>query len=300
MVDYIEKENIRLYCGVGEQQWNHHPVRPGPYACVSPVHGKKEGKRRESRVFIPEGVRVIQDSGAFSDGPNTRLTYEEALQRQIKHAQKYRYADKVSHVASYDLLIDERWNKDAAEIAVEETIGAAIWLNSHRNLIPYTKNLILSAQGVTPQQYLFCTKEIVPYIKEGDIFGLGGWCITGKMRRKMMPILSETMQTIMPILSEYGIKQVHVWGVIYAGALAQILYWTDKYNIQLSTDSVGPTIYPAFGKWGYADWVDKNYTRPDTSIRGMERARHVKAVREWLNTFDYKKYLDDRYKVFCS
>src|SRR5262245_25837518 len=59
-------EDIRLYCGVGgEQFYNHHPVYTGPYACVSPVFGST--KKQVNRVRIPPGVQVFQDSGAFTD-----------------------------------------------------------------------------------------------------------------------------------------------------------------------------------------------------------------------------------------
>lgn len=73
------EEAIRLYCGVSEQQWNRHPVNPGHYACVSPVYGRTARTKAMSRVSIPDGVRVIQDSGAFSD--KEHLCYEAALER---------------------------------------------------------------------------------------------------------------------------------------------------------------------------------------------------------------------------
>lgn len=296
---------IDLYCGIGEERWNHHSVAPGKYACVSPVMGNSIENRKVNRVFIPEGTQVIQDSGAFSDGPENRLPVEVALARQIMHAHRWKYADKITHVASYDLLIDERWEngkrfkerwqEDLAEIAVEETILNAKWLSEHRNSLPNSPSLVLSAQGVSPDQYTYCATQVVKYIQEGDIFGFGGWCITGKMRRCMMPVLAETLRKVMPILQEHHIKRVHVWGVILAEALAEFGYWCQQFDIHLSTDSVGPSIYPALGKWGYADWIDKTYKRPDPPIRGLERARHVKATAEWLSNFDVYKYLNPTY-----
>src|SRR5258708_3489297 len=90
-----QEEAIRFYCGVSEQVWNHHPVAPGAYACISPVSGRHEDtpeSRRVNYVRIPPGTAVIQDSGAFSDGPRQRLSVEEALERQIAHAERFGYA----------------------------------------------------------------------------------------------------------------------------------------------------------------------------------------------------------------
>jgi hypothetical protein len=61
-----EKHMILLYCGVNEQQWNHHPVVPGKLACVAPVYGKTVQGKKCNRVKVPLDTEVIQDSGAFS------------------------------------------------------------------------------------------------------------------------------------------------------------------------------------------------------------------------------------------
>ncbi len=66
-----EKESrmIALYCGINERRWNHHLVACGPLACVAPMYGKTLRTKMVNRVCVPPGVVVIQDSGAFSDGP---------------------------------------------------------------------------------------------------------------------------------------------------------------------------------------------------------------------------------------
>lgn len=308
MEPYTSTLPITLYCGVAEVKWNDQPVTPGDYTCIAPVYGKTEHTQKESRIVIPVTTKVIQDSGAFSDGPNLRLPVETALARQIIHAHKYRYSHQITHVASYDLLIDERWlngerfkkrwDVSSAESAVDETISNAKWIASNRHILPTRPNLILTAQGVTPQQYLYCTQNIVPYLEENDIFGLGGWCITGKRKNTMMPVLAETMQLIFPYLTQQGVTKVHVWGVLLAEALAQIGYWCKKYNIHFSTDSVGPSIRPAFGHWGYADWYDSNYTRKPSAKRGLDRIKHVELTRQWLNTFTVEKYLNQKYAQY--
>lgn len=288
---------IRLYCGITEKKWNHHPVSPGRYGCVSPVMGSKLKNIQESRVYVPEGTEVIQDSGAFCDGIDNRVSYEDALLRQKNHAKKYEYENKISHIASYDLLIDEKWDKDGirrkerwseaeAEYAVQETINAAKFLSENRN----GKGLILSAQGVTLEQYMNCAEEIAPIMNDEDIFGLGGWCVLGSRKNSLRPQFREIMINLLPFLSKHNVNGIHIWGVIYPFPLGELLWLCDKYNIKLSTDSSGPQKRPIFGVWGYGDWKDKEYEQPTVDIRGSERARHVMKVREWLNNFRETKY----------
>ena len=135
-------ESIRFYCGVNETTWNHHPVEPGPYTCISPVYGRSLRTKMVNRVRIPASTLVLQDSGAFSDGPGQRLSIEAAFDRQVIHAHTYGYAEQVTHRASYDLLIDEkwengrrhkeRWSELDAQDAIAETVRAAAYLASHR------------------------------------------------------------------------------------------------------------------------------------------------------------------------
>jgi hypothetical protein len=286
-----EKLMIQLYCGLNEQQWNHHPVAPGKFACVAPVYGKTVQGKRCNPVKVPSDTLVLQDSGAFSDSFDQRLSLDAALERQIAHAETYGYTTQVTYRASYDLLIDEkwdggtrykaRWTEVDAEHAIEETVRAAIYLAHHR----MSTKLVLSAQGVSAQQYLRCAERIVPLLAPGDVFGLGGWCITGKLPTQMLPVFRETMRLVIPFLGREGVKQVHIWGVCYAKALGELLWLCDEYDIALSTDSAGPSVRPAMGSWGYAEWSDPSYRRPPVEIRGLERARHVGATRQWLETF---------------
>jgi hypothetical protein len=300
---------IRLYCGINETKWNYHPVNPGEFACIAPVYGATSETKKENSVSVQTDTNIIQDSGAFSDSSGNRLCFEGALIRQINHAEKYGYYDKVTHVASYDLLIDEkwiggrrhkcRWSEIEAEDAVKETINAARYLSNNRSVFE-NKGLVLSAQGVSPKQYLYCVEKILPYINpEEDILGLGGWCITGKMPRQMMPTFQNTIIQVIPVCARNGIKWIHIWGVMFAPALGKLLWLCNKHGINLSTDSAGPSWRPAFGLWGYADWADKSYEKVDVTIRGLERARHVKAVREWLDNFENTQYYKEpeKFKV---
>src|SRR6266516_1572428 len=341
---YLDEEAIRFYCGLGEKHYNHHPVVTGPYACVSPVSGS--AIKKVNSVAVPAGVLVLQDSGAWSDAclllrgeqrqmrlvKQHRLTLKEALKRQEHHAIDFGYADQIEARASYDVLIDETWTEDAsgllsrrkkrwseteADLAVEETVAAAAYLDHHRNGLP----CILSAQGVTPQQYLRCIECIMPYVHDSDIVGLGGFCILVR-RQSMLPAFRETMRRGIPFLKREGVTRVHIWGVCFAEALGELLWLCEHdeegtldtlHRIHLSTVSVGLSTRPVkkdnstgYATWGYASWYNNKYPVPPvlasckatnasgnkaptcplaTRCRGRERARHVLLTRDWLASF---------------
>ena len=337
-------EAIRFYCGLGEKHYNHHPVVTGPYACVSPVSGSKI--KKANSVAVPQGVHVLQDSGAFNDAclllrgqercvslmKQCRLNFKDALTRQEQHAARFGYLHQIEARASYDVLIDETWTEDAsgllirrkkrwsetdADLAIEETIAAAAYLHHHRNGLP----CILSAQGISPRQYLHCVERILPYVRNGDIVGLGGFCILGR-NHSYLPGFRETMRLVIPFLKREGIHQVHIWGVCFAEALGELLWMCDHdeegnldmhQRISLSTDSVGPSTRPVkkdkqtgYGTWGYASWCNNTYAvppvldsckvcdtqgnkaptcPPETRCRGLERARHVLLTHDWFAQF---------------
>ncbi len=313
-----QREDIRLYCGLGETFYNHHPVSCGPYACISPVAGRDDSESvteasRKNGVFVPAGTMVVQDSGAFSDGPKHRLSYAEALQRQIEHARYYRYSHQVTHRASYDLLIDEtwkdhfrhkeRWSEEAGKFAVKATVEAANFLDQHR---AYGIGCILSAQGVTPAQYLDCAEQVLKYVDPGrDIFGLGGWCILGK-QPSLLGVFRETIAQVIPLLASHKVHRCHIWGVCFGEPLGELLYLCDQHGVKLSTDSIGPSTRPTKGEWGYASWRDSNYKKPtvldscrtldasgykaptcgpETRCTGQERIKHVQLTIDWLAHF---------------
>lgn len=288
---------MRFYCGVSEMNWNHHPVTPGPYACVSPKHGRNRATRETTRVQIPPGTQVIQDSGAFSDGPGHRLSFEQALARQITHAERSGYEQQITHRASYDLLINEKrqdgsWRENETEDAVETTVRAARFMARQKG----NKGAILSAQGVTPQQYARCAEQIIPLIEPArDIIGLGGFCLIGIKPKKYLPVFLETISIVLPMIGQAGIKRVHLWGVCYIKALGPFQWLCDQYNIEASTDSAGPVVHPSFGQWGYDYWRDIRYRRAPilTSCKeqrhgecrgclGLDKIRHVALTRQWL------------------
>lgn len=295
---------IDLYCGLCETKWNEMLPSPGKLVCISPVYGTGK-KKKENRVLIQEETeKIIVDSGAFSDNVNERLTPEDALKRQIAHISKYEYLYKVYKVATYDILIDEkwhnerrskqRWSEEEAEFAVKETIKSATYLDSKRYAIPNEAGIVMNIQGVSTKQYIMCAENILKVFNtQTDTIGLGGWCIVGKMRRRMMGSFIETTNNLMPILKDNNVKNIHIWGVVFPNALGHLLYLCNKYEIALSTDSVGPQLKPCFGAWGYGDWTNNNYERPDVSIRGSERKKHLDITRDWLHNFENTQYYKD-------
>lgn len=327
----VTKPDILFYCGLNEKWWNHHPVVPGSHVCIAPVTLAVDSLRKTQVLIDDRKIKyILLDSGAFSDRielcngkvvKSNRLSFDHALQRQIAHAYEFRYAHLVEALVSYDLLIDEtwqdgerskkRWSVESAEYAVNETIEAARYLASQRRRIDsvfgHHVNLVLSAQGVDACQYRHCAEEITPFMRDGDIFGLGGWCITGLMRHIMLPAAASILPGVFEVLGQAKVKRVHVFGVVIPALLGYLLSLCDQYNIQLSTDSAGPCTEPARnGNWGYGSWTDPGYKvapildscktldqdgrktptcAPDTACRGLERARHVQLTRDWLANF---------------
>lgn len=283
---------MKLYIGIGETAWNGCaiPSEIG-YACVSPVNGRTQ--TRETWVSVPNNVKVIQDSGAFSDAWETRLSFAEAWDRQDHHAQKHGYADQITHRASYDMLIDEvwmqgkrhkqRWSLADAQVAVDTCVQASHFAAVKRDSVQPNMGLIQSAQGVEAKQYLTCVQRILPYIDpERDKLGLGGWCILG-IRRELMPIFSETIQQVIPFVAQEGVEHLHIWGVIYPPALGLLLWWADTHGLTVSTDSTSPVLNVVYGNWGYAEWRQKRRIMPHQDM-GTVKIRHVLETKSYLAT----------------
>lgn len=281
--------DVKLYVGICETDWNGFtiPATIGQ-ACVSPISGRTAKTQKENRVRIPEGVAVIQDSGAFSDSWATRLSLPAALERQRAHAEKQGYAHQLTHRASYDLLIDEtwqdgkrskkRWTYQDAVAAVDATVAASQFAAAERD---NGIGLIQSAQGVEPGQYLDCVGQIVPYINpDTDKLGLGGWCILG-IRRELAPVFEETIKQVIPFAAKQGVKALHIWGVIYPPALGLLLWWADEHGLSVSTDSTSPALQMIWGNWGYSEWR-RDIAYIASGRMGAARAIHSCQTKHYL------------------
>jgi hypothetical protein len=307
----VSTPDITFYCGLNETNWSHHPVAPGPLACIAPVYGRSKRTKTINTVSVPPDTQVLLDSGAFSDTTDTRLSFEQALFRQVSHAYRFGYVRQVTHLASYDCLIPDKGQPTpASEQAISETVEAARYLTAMRNAIAgifmHRVGLVLTAQGCNAEQYLACAKQIVPMLTDNDMFGFGGFAATGLFPGKLLPPFKEVVRLVVPYLGSCGINRVHVWGTCYAPALRELLTLCKRYGIALSTDSSGPQRKPYLGQWGYSTWRDNSYKMPPllesckaingkgqraptcapgTRCRGLERARHVALTREWLAEF---------------
>lgn len=209
-------------------------------------------------------LRGIVDSGAFTDiNRDSRLTYKQALDRQLEFELRASLAWKAIEqlgcawqgyaFVSYDRLIDEvkksdvrggkvkqRWQWDVAESAMVETIEAARYLASQRQRLA-PRRLILSAQGVDAVQYTACAEEVLAVTTPSDIFGLGGWCILGR-ETKLLSVFWATLYQVLPMVKQAGVKDVHIFGVLYLPALGGLLWLADKYGLSISTDSTAPVM----------------------------------------------------------
>lgn len=248
---------------------NRKPWRPEkltPYLCLCPTRPVKlEGE-----------VKILTDSGAFQDvDKNTRLTPIEALKRQLTLERQCNY---ISHrIVSYDRLVDEQLNENGKKIKrrvdeatglkfVEETIEAAHFLHVLRKELQ-PRQLVLSCQGVTVEQYIYCLTRILEFAKPQDCIGMGGFCIVGRFKKQLAPQFYEIQEKAFPLIQKAGIKDIHLFGVTALPILENWLKIAQGYNFNLSIDSssferrsINGEVF-CFGKW------KQLYTRPDKYIK---------------------------------
>jgi hypothetical protein len=237
---------------VGGQFWTvrGEPCDISGDVCYSAVHGLP---------YPPADPRLrsaLLDSGAFSDPPGRRLSFEAALERQLaweaRASTAWGVPWRAEALVSYDLLIDERWDGpdgqrrkqrwavDEAEPAVEVTVAAARYLADRRaELAP--RHLVLSCQGVDARQYEACAARVLEAARPGDWLGLGGWCILGR-RTRLLPEYRETIHRVLPMTAAAGLGQVHVFGVLYLPALGELVWLADRHGLKVSTDSTRPVL----------------------------------------------------------
>lgn len=226
----------------------------------------------------PDG-RILLDSGAFSDKPESRLSFSGALERQLEWesvgAKLWGWENyHVDVLASYDfLMIDEvwddgarrkkRWPADHGESAVDVSVKAAEYLANHRDeLSPRT--LLFGCQGVTPEQYIDCAKGILDVAQPQDWFGFGGRCILGRQPSLLQEHYLTSLE-IVPLVAAKGLRHIHIFGVLYERAIAPLAWLCHQNGIELSTDSAAPAL---------------SVTRPDPKRAGV-RAPGLQANVAW-------------------
>ena len=201
------------------------------------------------------GATALGDSGAFTDVcDDKRLSPDEALERQFawegRAANTLGRAWRFAHLASYDRLIDEkydasgrrkeRWGVVEAESAVRETVEAARYLASERRRVE-PRTLVLACQGVDEVQYDECVAEVLRHARPHDWIGLGGWCILGRWR-SWLPVFWATLSRVLPRIADAGVGHVHIFGVLYQPALGGLCWLADQYGLTVSTDSAAPIL----------------------------------------------------------
>ena len=236
LIFYVSKNHSRL---------NGRPFVPEAIAdhlCLNPLYN----------TTVERPVNILTDSGAFQDvDTNKRLTFEDALERQLSYERKVGYTSE--YLVSYDRLVDEqliegenvkqRWGYSAAEEAVRETVEAAQYMATNRDLLRPRK-LILSCQGVTIEQYVRCAKRVIRLMERDDCFGFGGFCIIGQRRFSITPDgctfpeqFVRIFEEVAPLLRKAKIKRAHIFGVSYLPVLKQIAPMAQEHGIQLSIDT---------------------------------------------------------------
>lgn len=225
--------------------------------------GKAKG-RKATVTQVPAGAFtmnlaesiLLYDSCAFTDVlTNSRVSPAQSLERQLSTLSCIPTAQE-TWIVSYDRLIDEkyiggerikeRWSVKDGEIAVNQTVEAAKYLNSQRNRLNQFR-LVQSCQGVDADQYLNCVEQVLHFCKSSDVLGLGGWCILGKQKR-WLPVFWKTISKVIPLLSISGIKKVHVFGCTWYKPvqgfnyppIPALLWVCDQYGIDLSIDGRSP------------------------------------------------------------
>jgi hypothetical protein len=280
----IQEPAIRLFVGSHSQSVKGEIIDLSGDRCFTaayPAVGGKPGKFLSN--LNPDRLTVLLDSGAFSDPPKKRLSPQGALERQLnweKQASEFWGKPwQVYVLASYDFLIDEtwvenerekrRWSAADAEGAVVETIENARFLASQREALTPRK-LILTAQGVSADQYEYCVDQILEFATPDDWIGLGGWCILGTpIGKPWLPVFWQVLQRCIPKIAAAGVRHVHIFGCTYLPAISGLLWLADKYGITVSADSSRPIL---------------DHTRGDLKKAGARGQNWRESVEWWIKT----------------
>ena len=240
---------MRFYVSKCHDSLNSIPYNPEiktPDLCLNPYY----------RVKLTPGYEVnyILDSGAFQDVKGIRLTFADALKRQLGFENvvgRPAYA-----IVSYDHLVDEqmvdgiqtkvRVDKDTGQQYVNETIDAAKYLASKRPELGRRK-LILSCQGSNVEQYLDCLDAILDIARPGDIIGFGGFCILSKNKVYEDEFYRVVTKGI-PRIRDEGINRVHIFGMGVFRALVQADIFARMHEIECSYDTSAAEMNAVFGK----------------------------------------------------
>jgi hypothetical protein len=186
--------------------------------------------------------KVLLDSGAFRDVRKGRVSFAEALDRQLAWEQRNQHV--AERLVSYDMLIDEqligdrqvkhRWAEADGWEAVRTTIDAAAFLAERRGVLR-PRQLVLACQGVTAEQYITCVREVLQIAEPDDCIGLGGWCIVGQ-RRQFSALFWRVMRVILPLIAT-KCADVHIFGLTSVPIIRQFALECQRLGLRASTDT---------------------------------------------------------------
>lgn len=219
---------MQLYVGIGASG-----TRPGvgPICCSAAV--PPAGKFRPRTVLL--------DSGAFTDRFAVRLSPLAAL-RRMQHWEKLarrRWGGSFRCQAwvAYDRLVDHHLTVQAWPF-IEQTIWACRVFHLYRAEIE-PRILVMPLQGTNPEQYEQCAQGVLPNCQPHDWVGLGGWCYLGR-NKSHFPLFQACMQRVLPLIAAAGIQHVHIFGVTWFKALAELVHQCKPIGLHISTDSSIP------------------------------------------------------------
>ena len=251
--------------------------------CLNPKYNVTLGKQVDT-------VDVLLDSGAFQDIKKAeRLSLQGALDRQLAFEERVGFLSK--YLVSYDRIVDEsptvhgerkkrRVGKSTAEKYVEETIDAAKYLADQRDELE-PRRLVLSNQGVTPDQYVGGLKEILKFAEPQDVIGLGGFCIIGQIPRFTKDYY-DVLERALPLLKAKKVRRLHIFGVGVFKVLIRthVLCW--NHGIIPSYDTSSLELNAIYGRTFQADQEGKG---PEgvhlTTVFGKEDKYRLYHPRDW-------------------
>ena len=266
---------MQFFVSKNHNNLNRKPFSPetiSPRLCLNP----KYGVRLERPAH---GLEILLDSGAFQDiNDHTRLTFENALQRQLAFEERVGFQSK--YIVSYDRIVDETFNEDGKRLKlrvdgrtakkyVDQTIDAAKHLADRRKELR-PRRLVLSNQGVSPSQYTRCVKEVLSFSEKGDVIGMGGQCIIGQ-RPGLTKEYFDVLASILPMLRRKQIRRLHIFGMGTFPVLIKTQALCSKYGVVPSYDTSALEINARWGKFAVpgnpTDWIPSLHV---TRVFGIE------------------------------
>lgn len=188
---------------------------------------------REGEIVQPF---ILLDSGAFTDtNKEKRLSFDKALSRMLDwegKATRIWGFDVISdYFATYDCLPLGIYKEDCDRISAE----AAEYFDSQRHRLG-NRQIIFTAQGETVEKQIQCAKEILPFIGEKDVLGIGGFANLGKCKSRLSDFQS-LVDHLIPLCLENNIFNIHIWGVRWKKAIEYVFQKTKHTKLNVSCDT---------------------------------------------------------------